>query len=71
MFALNATPWFKELLQEHKPPCISIYHPVPRENAPGQQTPVHFQNILDEVRQMIGGKQGYGQQHAQAAIKQL
>lgn len=71
MFALNATPWFKELLKEHTPPCISIYHPVPRENAPGQQTPVHFQNILDEVRQQIGGKVGYGHEHAQAAIRQL
>ena len=71
MFALNATPWFKELLTDHQPPCISIYHPVPRENAPGQQTPVHFQNILDEVRQQIGGKQGYAQQHAQSALQQL
>jgi hypothetical protein len=26
---------------------------------------------MDEVRQQIGGKQGYGHQHAQAALKQL
>jgi hypothetical protein len=71
MQALNATPWFKELLAEHQPPCISIYHPVSRTDAPGNQNPVHFQNILDEVRGMIGGKVGYGHEHAQAALKQL
>ena len=71
MLALNASPWFKELLAEHKPPGISIYHPVGRADAPGNPNPVHFQNILDEVRGMIGGKQGYGAENAQAALKQL
>lgn len=71
MQALNASPWFKELLKEHTPPCISIYHPVSSMDAPDNVNPVHFQNILDEVRQQIGGKEGYGHEHAQAAIKQL
>jgi hypothetical protein len=71
MQALNATPWFKELLAQHQPPCISIYHPVSRTDAPGNQNPVHFRNILEEVRGMIGGKVGYGHEHAQAALKQL
>jgi hypothetical protein len=71
MQALNATPWFKELLADHQPPCISIYHPVGRTTAPGNQNPVHFQNILNEVRETIGGKTGYGHEHAQAALKQL
>ncbi|HEY7119924.1 MAG TPA: hypothetical protein VH475_25270 [Tepidisphaeraceae bacterium] len=73
MEAVNAAPWFKELLADHTPPCISIYLPLTRINAPINQTPVHLQNLLNEVREMMGGgqKKGYGAEHARAALGQL
>ena len=30
MQAVNTLPWFKELLAEHQPPCISLYLPAAR-----------------------------------------
>jgi hypothetical protein len=51
MQALNAAPWFKELLTQHQPPCISIYLPVSRSAAPSNETPAELRNITDEVRQ--------------------
>src|SRR4051812_44805568 len=71
MQATNVAPWFKELLAEHRPPCISIYLPTNRAPAPGNQTPVDFQNAVQELRGMIGGKQGYGQEQKLAALSRL
>ncbi len=55
MQALNAAPWFKELLTPHKPPCVSIYLPVNRAAAPSNETPVHLRNAIEEVREIFTG----------------
>jgi hypothetical protein len=71
MQAINAAPWFRELLADHRPPCISIYQPVRRSAAPDNQTPVLLRDDLDEVRAMFGPDTGYGGEWAEAAIARL
>jgi hypothetical protein len=71
MQAVNATPWFKELLAPHQPPCISIYLAVNRASAPANETPVHFRNVIDEVGQQFG-EQSFSRAAAnEAAIERL
>jgi len=71
MLAVNTHPWFKELLREHQPPCISVYAPLPRMASSANEASAHFRNTLDELRRMIGGKQGYGANRRQAALERI
>lgn len=71
MQAVNVAPWFKELLADQQPPCVSIYLPVDRTPAPDNQMPAAFQEALDEVRRSVGGKSRYGNDAAQAAIARI
>ena len=42
--------WFKELLNAHEPPCISIYLPVYRAEPLAAENPRRYREQLDEVR---------------------
>jgi hypothetical protein len=73
MQAINTAPWFKELLSEHRPPCISIYLPVDRTDAPGGINGRRLREALDEVRQraQAGLEEFYGKDHMQPALERL
>src|SRR5215204_725541 len=71
MQALNAAPWFKELLGNRQPPCISVYLPAQMAAAPDNQMPAHFRNALDEVREQLVANARLGGEGAQAALRRL
>jgi hypothetical protein len=53
MQALNTLPWFKDLLAEHQPPCISIYHPVARSIPLATGAQAGFEYLVEKVRQQL------------------
>ena len=53
MQAVNTLPWFKELLAEHQPPCISIYHPAARSAPPAIGVAAGFQHLLEKAQQQL------------------
>jgi hypothetical protein len=45
--------WLKELLDEHVPPCISIYLPVYRANPLAGENPQRYHRQLNQVRESL------------------
>jgi hypothetical protein len=71
MQVLNAAPWFKELLANRQPPCISVYLPAQMAAAPDNQMPAHFRNALDEVREQLDADASVGATGAPEALRRL
>src|SRR3954452_16477976 len=71
MQAINAAPWFKELLAKRQTPCISVYLPDPSAARPDGGMPDSFRAALDDARAQLGGETGYGGDRPQAALGRL
>jgi hypothetical protein len=65
------TPWFKELLAEHRHPCISIYQPLSRPPISGHPDAVEFGDLLRKAEALLAGQEGQGAQDAKAALERL
>ena len=68
MRLINAV-WLKELLEDHQPPCVSIYIPLHRARPPAAENAMRFRNQLDQAREII--ERGYPVQVAREVIKRI
>lgn len=55
----------RNLLEDHEPPCVSIYMPTHRFSPENQQDPIRFRNLLKSVTEQLG------QRYSKGAIKAL
>lgn len=46
----------RELLQDHEPPCISLYQPTHRSNPDALQDPIRYKNLVREAEQSLREK---------------
>jgi hypothetical protein len=61
--------WLKDLLDEHVPPCVSIYLPVYRGKPPATENPRRYRDQLDEVRASL--ESDYAHRDIQALMEKL
>src|SRR5688572_18313135 len=69
MQAVNTLPWFKELLAEHQPPCISLYLPAARSAPQSVGVTAGFQNLIQEAKAQLNKR--YSNEQSRPLIQKL
>jgi hypothetical protein len=50
---LMETPWLRELVAPHLPPCVSIYLPMHRAKPPAAENPRLYRDLVDEAERSL------------------
>ena len=69
MQTVNTLPWFKELLAEHQPPCISLYLPAARSAPQSVGVTAGFQNLIQEAKAQLNKR--YSNEQSRPLIQKL
>ena len=51
---LLTTHTLRTLVQDHEPPCISVYQPTHRRHPANQQDPIRLKNLVRAVEDSLG-----------------
>ena len=59
----------RTLIQQHEPPCVSVYQPTHRHHPDNQQDPIRFRNLLRAVEDSL--RQKYDRRDTRALLEPM